>query len=86
MVASTNDTDSQRVDMETTNIIDYAMPLMQIERMAKEIHDLCLDRKYDEAWGKATFIGVEVRILQASLALLQEKENRFANPKSIQAE
>ena len=72
--------------MNTEIINDYAMPLMHIERMAKEIHDLCLERKYDEAWGKATFIGVEARILQASLALLQEKENRFAHPKVIQAE
>lgn len=72
--------------METTNIIDYAMPLMQIERMAKEIHDLCLDNKYEAARELTVHLGVENRILQAALALLQEKENRFANPKSIQAE
>jgi hypothetical protein len=37
-----NATDSQKA-----NINDYAMPLMQIERLAKQIHNLCLERKYE---------------------------------------
>jgi len=35
--------------MNTEAITDYAMPLIQIERMTKVIHDLCLEHKYGEA-------------------------------------
>lgn len=66
--------------MNTDIITDYAMPLMNIERMVKEIHNLCLDRKYEEARELTLNMGVETRILQATLALLEEKERQFANP------
>mgnify|MGYP003661053567 CR=1 FL=1 len=68
------------------NITDYAMPLMNIERLAKAIHDLCLAHKYGEARELTIHLGVENRILQASLAILEEKEKAFANPKELQAE
>ena len=69
----------------TDEIIDYAMPLINIERKAKRIHDLCLERRYEEAREITTHLGVESRILQATLALLEEKEKAFANPKEFQA-
>ena len=68
------------------NITDYAMPLMNIERLAKAIHDLCLAHKYGEARELTIHLGVENRILQASLAILEEKEKAFADPKIIQFE
>lgn len=30
-------------------LVDYAMPLMKMEALLREIHDLCLDKKYGEA-------------------------------------
>ena len=56
------------------DIIDYAMPLMNIDRMVRECHDLCLDHKYSEANEIALKLGVEARILSASLAIMQGKE------------
>ena len=60
--------------MLTAEVIDYAMPLMNIERLAKECHDLCLDHRYSEANEIALKLGVEARILSASLAIMQGKE------------
>jgi hypothetical protein len=60
--------------METANVIDYAMPLMNIERMAKETHHRCLENNLKAAEEVALRLGVEVRILQASLAIMQGKE------------
>ena len=71
--------------MKTETVTDYAMPLMNIERLAKAIHDLCLAHKYGQARELTIHLGVENRILQASLALLEEKEKAFANPKELQA-
>ena len=70
--------------MNTEIVTDYAMPLMKIERMTKEIHNLCLERRYDEARETTTHMGVEIRILQATLALMEEKEKAFANTQVIQ--
>jgi hypothetical protein len=72
--------------MMIATVTDYAMPLMEIERMAKAIHDLCLEHKYGQARELTTHLGVETRILQATLALLEEKEKAFANPQELQAQ
>jgi hypothetical protein len=61
--------------MATAEVIDYAMPLMNIERLAKECHDLCLVGDYGGANEIALKIGVEARILGASLAIMQNKES-----------
>lgn len=61
--------------MATANgIIDYAMPLMNIERMAKEVYEACLNGKMHAAEEVALQLGVEVRVLQATLAIMQNKE------------
>ncbi len=60
--------------MVTAEIVDYAMPLMNIERLARECHDLCLNKDYEAANELALKIGVEARILSASLAIMQGKE------------
>jgi len=72
--------------MMIATVTDYAMPLMEIERMAKAIHDLCLEHKYGQARELTTHLGVETRILQATLALLEEKEKAFANPQEVQTQ
>lgn len=58
----------------TDTVIDYAMPLMNIERMAKEVHQRCLENNLRGAEELTLKLGVEVRILQASLAIMQNKE------------
>lgn len=61
--------------MATANeIVDYAMPLMNIERMAKEIYGACLNDELHDAEEIALKLGVEVRVLQATLAIMQNKE------------
>lgn len=55
------------------DIVDYAMPLMKIERMAKEIHSLCLEHKYVDARELALKLGVEARVLQHTLQLMDER-------------
>lgn len=54
-------------------IIDYAMPLMKLERLLKEIHDLCLDKKFEEARQKSMMVMVEAGVLQHNLTLMQDK-------------
>lgn len=60
--------------MVTAEVVDYAMPLMNIERMAKEAHELCLNKNYAAAGEVALRLGVEARILTAVLAIMQNKE------------
>lgn len=61
--------------MATANeITDYAMPLMNIERMAKQVYNHCLEGDLAAAEEVALHMGVEVRVLQATLALVQNKE------------
>lgn len=62
--------------MATVDLIDYAMPLMNIERMAKEAHDMCLEKRYKEAKEVALRIASEARVLSVTLTIMQEKEAR----------
>jgi hypothetical protein len=75
-----NATDSQKA-----NINDYAMPLMQIERLAKQIHNLCLERKYEEARLLAQSVCVEGRLLQHVLYIMEEGEAN-ANSQDLRTE
>lgn len=58
--------------MKQDDLIDYAMPLMNIERLAKKIHDHCLERQYEKARDVASEIIGETRVLQAVLGLMQK--------------
>lgn len=55
-------------------IIDYAMPLMNIERMAKETHLLCLENKYAEARELSLKMASECRVLYVTLQIMQERQ------------
>lgn len=57
---------------------DYAAPLMAIERMAKQIHDLCLEHKYEDARNVTQHLCVEGRVLQHVLYIMEETEKRHA--------
>jgi hypothetical protein len=60
-------------------LIDYAMPLMNIERMTKKVHDLCLVHKYEEARELSVHLTVESRLLATTLRHMGEQEKRSAN-------
>lgn len=68
--------DWQRIDMTETTHIDYAGPLMAVERLAKEVHHACLDRDYELAKEKALALIVEARLTYTSIAHVEEKEKR----------
>jgi hypothetical protein len=55
---------------KTDVVIDYALPLIKIERLTKDVHALCLEQEYDLANEKTADLITEVRILQASLAIM----------------
>ncbi len=59
--------------MKTDEIIDYAMPLMNVERLAKETHQHALGGDLKAAHDAAMRLGAEVRILQRMLELMMEK-------------
>ena len=59
--------------MKDDVLIDYASPLMTIERLAKEVHDMCLHATLAEAEEKALELTAEARILTQTLRLMQNK-------------
>lgn len=60
--------------MKTEEIIDYAMPLMNIERLAKEAHAHALEGSLPAAYEAALRLGAEARILQRTLEIMMEKQ------------
>jgi hypothetical protein len=60
---------------KANDIIDYAMPLMVIERYAKEIHNMCLVYKYMDARLLTEKLCVEGRLLQHVLRVMDEQQN-----------
>lgn len=71
------------MDLQKDDLIDYAMPLMNIESMAREIHDLCLEHKYGEAQEVARFLNAETRVLIHTLHIMEERW-QHAYPKIVQ--
>jgi hypothetical protein len=59
---------------QPTTLIDYAAPMMQLERLLKDLHNLLLDNKFDEAIELSPVITAEAKLLQHTLVLM--KENR----------
>jgi hypothetical protein len=58
------------------DIIDYAMPLMRIEKLMRQIHDFCLKSDYDAANALCPSIIAEARILSASLVLMDNDKEK----------
>ena len=73
------------MDLQKADINDYALPLMRIEHMAKQAHDLCLDHKYEEAQAVAQLLCVEARMLQQTLRIMEEQEQQRADSQKVQA-
>ena len=57
--------------MKERELIDYAHPLISIESLLREIHDLCLARKYLEAEKKAKELQEKAIKLQYTLVLME---------------
>jgi hypothetical protein len=51
-----------------------AAPLIKLDTLAREIHDLCLHQNYREASSKILEGITEFRILQVSLSIMRERE------------
>lgn len=58
---------------QTETLIDYAAPMMRIEKMLKDLHNLLLDNKFDEALELSPQITTEARMLHQTLQLMKEK-------------
>ena len=52
-------------------IVDYAMPLMNIEKQARIIHDYCLDKQYMQALDEALQLELHICTLRRNLLLMQ---------------
>lgn len=60
--------------VEVDHIVDYAMPLMRIDKLAKTIHDMCLHNDLKNAEELTLRLIAEGRILRTSLAIMQNKD------------
>lgn len=57
-------------------IVDYAMPMMQLEKALREIHDLCLQKRYMEASQQVNNLEYHVNLLRKNLICMQLEEDR----------
>lgn len=57
-----------------TELIDYAAPMMRIERLLKDLHNLLLDNKFDEAIELSPVITAEAKLLHNTLILMKENQ------------
>lgn len=60
--------------MRNDEIVDYAQPLIQIERLQKDIHAKCLEGKYEAARQLAQALCIEGRLLQHVLVIMEEQK------------
>ena len=59
---------------QPSTLIDYAAPMMRIERLLKDMHNLLLDNKFEEAMELNLLLVAESRLLQHTLVLMKEKQ------------
>jgi hypothetical protein len=60
--------------MNSEELVDYAMPMMKIEKLMRQTHDLCLKGNYAEAGDLCLSIATEACVLNASLAIMEDKK------------
>lgn len=58
-----------------STIIDYAMPMMRIERLLKDMHNALLENNFDQAQINALVLVTETRILYNTLVLMKEQQD-----------
>jgi hypothetical protein len=54
-------------------LVDYAAPMMRIEKLLKDMHNLLLDNKFDEAAELGFLITTESRLLNHTLVIMKDK-------------
>ena len=59
---------------QPSTLIDYAAPMMRIETLLKDMHNLLLDNKFDEAIELSPVITTESKLLQHTLVLMKENK------------
>lgn len=59
--------------MKENPLIDYAAPMMSIEKMLKDLHNLLLDNKFDEGLELSLKITTECRLLTQTLKIMGER-------------
>ena len=57
---------------KSDDIIDYAMPMIKIDKMLRKAHDLCLDGMFREAGEVVLHMGVETRMLRNTLKIMED--------------
>lgn len=60
--------------MRPTQLIDYAAPMLDLEKMLKDLHNLLLENKFDEGLELSMMIAAEARLLTRILQLMKEKQ------------
>ena len=60
--------------MDDNQLIDYAAPMMRLERLLKDLHNLLLDNKFDEAIELSPVITAEAKLLHNTLILMKENQ------------
>lgn len=58
-----------------STIIDYAMPMMRIEKLLKEMHNDLLENNFSEASVDAVALITEARILYNTIVLMKEQQD-----------
>ena len=58
-----------------STLIDYASPMMQVEKRLKEMHNELLSRDFVKAEELATLLVTDARLLQNTIVLMKEKED-----------
>ena len=61
--------------LKVNEIVDYAMPMMNIEKFLKDTHNYLLNGQMELAQEKCVSLVAEARILSNTLKLMKEKEN-----------
>jgi hypothetical protein len=61
----------------TSQLNDYAKPLINIEFMQRVIHDACLNKNYKAARDIAMELAAEARLLTMTLSLMQEEQDKM---------
>lgn len=60
--------------MDDNQLIDYAAPMMRLERLLKDLHNLLLDNKFNEAIELSPVITAEAKLLHNTLILMKENQ------------
>lgn len=59
-------------------LIDYAAPMMQVEKLLKDMHNDLLEKNLSLAFEKSVLLIAEARILSNVIVIMKEKEQQNA--------